>query len=447
MDKKRKFLFINLFTDLLCIAQRIQAEGYECFSWYAKKETKAQKAVGKGVTYVADDLFDVLNQFKDHKEELIILIDDNSWGDTCDYLVSEGWKVIGSSHFSDMAEHERDLGNELAKKVGLKVPPTWKFDDIEAGLAFIQGAEAKFPDAQFVFKANGADLAGGSKTYLSQSIKDMIWYLGWVKEDQNVHNYTIKEFELQLKIPGIEADFASWFNGDHFTSNVVLTLEQKKIHGLGAAEGCLGQIISFMPAATNPFFQEYFTKLEPILARMGHPNEWAANTIISEKDHMPYFLEWTPRFGWDSTMGELAILQYAGRSIAEFFINLAEKKPFPKDYFPQLYSCGVRLYSEGIGKNGDDVLGKPITWNPKIEENIWFYTIRKRDDGRAEITDNPFGVVVAVDKTVEGAMKKAYAIANPKSQMISTPDIFYSEVIGEHAVETIATLKDWGWVK
>ena len=443
--KKYKFVFWNLSGDFLGLAQRIQKEGYECFSYYEPELLTDDRDTGKGITYLVDDLFDTLNNFKDTKDEVIILVDDNSKGDTCDYLRSEGWKVIGSSHFADMAEHERELGNALAKKIGLETPPTWTFKDFASGTKFLEDLGKKYPGAAFVFKGNGIKMAGGAKTYVSRDLVDALWFMNWVEKDQDVHHYKVEEFELQLKIDGTEADFASWFNGKMFINNIAMDFEEKKLNGKGSAQGCWGQVECFNPAADNKFFRKYLSKLAPILAKHGEINEWAANTIIEDKDNIPKFLEWTPRFGWDSTMGELAILQAKGRSIAQFFITLAEGKQFSAGYFPNdVYSCSLRLYSESPGVEGKDVCGKPIHWDPKIEDNLWWYSIRERE-GQYELTDNPFGVIVATGKSIEEAIKNVYELVDPKNGYLSTPDIMYNEYIGQRGIKELEKLKKLGW--
>jgi phosphoribosylamine-glycine ligase len=444
--EKPKFLFLNQSGDFLSLAMRVQKEGCESFSWYSSDLLKGKGKAGKNLIPLVDDFFDVIEDFKEHKGDLIIMIDDNAKGDMCDYLRYEGWFVIGSSHFADKAEHDREFGTKLAKKIGLEIPPTYPFTDFPAGERFLMGFAKKYPDASFVFKADGMDLAGSSKTYVSKGIEDLLWFMNWVDKDREEHNYEVDKFELQLKIEGIEADFSSWWNGEQFVNNVNLDLEEKKFEGLGDAQGCLGQVISFEPAVKTKFFRDYLGNLAPILKQTGEINEWAANTIISEKNNKPYFLEWTPRFGWDSTMGELAILQDGGRKISEFFKTIVEHKPFANGFFPKgKYSCGVRLYSESTGKSGKDVCGKPLNIDPSIEDNLWFYSIKKSDEGNYEITDNPIGVAVAVADSVEEAISKVYHVIDPENKLLSTPDLFYSKTIGKRAVEECRKLGELGW--
>lgn len=442
---KKTFLFICVGGDFLSIHQRIAEEGYDCISWYSPDTLKGKGSTGKGLIETVPDLFDVLFQFKEKKEDLVILIDDNGHGDLCTYLKSEGWHIVGSSKFADLAEHSRDKGNEIAKQIGLSIPPTEHFTEFKPALEYLERIKLTVgPDTRFVFKGDGVDLAGSSKTYVAKSVDDMVWYVGWIEKDQGIHNYTVDSFELQLVIDGIEVDFASWFNGSQFINNVSVCFEQKRIHGLGAAQGCMGQVVTFVPATSSNYFSNYLSKLEPILKREGQANEWAINNIVGIDDKKPYFLEFTPRFGWDSTFGELAILQDSGRSIAEFFINLAFQKPFPKGFFPTgKFSAAARLFSEAPGVKADCVTGKPVTWEKSIEKNLWWYGIRRRDDGRCEVTDNPIGVATFVADTPEGAIEGLYQMIDPNNLMITHPDLFYSETIGEKVVNSLSTLSSW----
>ena len=442
----RTFLLLNLDGDLLGLAMRLQEEGYQTHSWYSPESDGCSFKTGDGIVTVVDDYFDILNQFKDKKDKLIVVIDDNSMGDLCDYLRSEGWKVIGSSHFADEAEHNRGYGNKMAEEIGLTIPPSKAFTDFVSARTYLQRIQAKHPEAKFVFKGDGRDLAGGAKTYVSTNVEDMLRYLDWIEKDQVIHRYQVERFKIQLVINGLEVDYSSYFNGSKFTPVMGLTFEQKRIHGLGKAEGCLGQIFCFRDPRQEPYFKKHIAKLSSTLEGTT-PAEWAINNIVGESDHLPYFLEFTPRFGWDCFVGEMTLLKEAGQSIGDFLIRLAEQKPFAKDYFPlNRYAASVRLYSEGIGSEGGEIKGKPIYWDESVNENFWAYHIRRRETGQCELTGNPIGVFTATGDTVEEAVSKVYSMILPSSNLITTPDIFYSETIGEGVKEDIERLTEWGWL-
>lgn len=604
--KRKAFLFLQLGDGFQGIAQRLNEEGYSTFLWTTPEVSReTNKGAGKGLVNIIDDPHDILNQYVDRKDQLIIWIDDNSQGDWMDYLKKEGWKVVGSSHSADEIEHNRDTGRKLAEKIGLTIPPTMKFTGIDEAITYITKLGKKSPDLGLVFKGDGIDLAGGSYTYLAQSPSDMIYYLNWLKNNKECEG-KLDKFAVQIVVNGIEIDLATWFNGNKFLPVMPITFEQKRVHGLGAAQGCLGQILCYADPRKEPYFQKYFSKLAPILTG-SVPNEWAINNIIAEDTHKPNFLEWTPRCfpyyemlmakvgdndgqlpasvvytalkspvtrdkvmlmtpngyskvidcaykkytgdmykiavhsstpyqhskilwdnsktfsvtadhliktergfvkaedlkeddkiiafgkrpyhnklfnlpitkiekeavtdidvydfkvadpsheirlpngvivhncGWDAFIGELAILQDAGRSIGEFMIAIAEGTSLPKGFFPYYkYSAAVRLFSGSTGAEKDKVWDRPIQWKPEHEKNFWWYGVKRNDDGTHVLTGNPFGVAAVVGDSVDEAVAKLYDLVKPSNENITTPDIWYSETIGEHVSEDIAKLQEWG---
>ena len=437
---KKSFLLINSDGCFLGIAQRLQDEGYKVYSFYEKVAEKySGKDVGKGMIELVEDMYDVLWEYKDKKDNLIILVDGNYDGSEFDVLRSEGWHVIGSSDFSEKMEHDRGKGNELAGKLGLNLPPAVEFTDFAKASQYLDKLKSKDNSIKLVFKGDGLDAAGGSFTYLANTVEEMQKYIDWVNRQQS-YGCKIEKFRFQEVIDGVEVDFAGWYNGSQFVPAMFVDFEQKRIHGLGAAVGCLGQIEVFLDPTKEPYFQKHLKPLLPILNENNAvANEWAINNIVKEGD--PYFLEFTSRFGWDSTIGELAILKDAGKSIGEFFEMLAFKKPFPKDYFPYgLFSCTVRLYSGSTGHHCEDVEGKPLFWDSKYNDNFWWYSVKRSDAGH-EITGSMVGCVTYCAKTVEEAVAGAYAIIDPRNNNITIPDIFYSETIGDKVPEMIRELK------
>jgi len=437
---KKSFLLWNTDACMLGIAQRLEEEGYPTFSYYSTSSEKFAKGAGKGITNVVDDMYDVLFDFKDRKDDLIIIIDGNDRGDECDYLRSEGWHLIGSSHYTEEIEHERDEGDALAQEIGLNLPPSVSFTDFGKAIEYLKKLD---DDIKLVFKGDGLDMAGSSFTYLANTVGEMIKQTNWVKQGADSGKYKIDKFSYHEVVDGIEVDFAGWFNGKSFVPAMFVDFEQKRIHGLGAAVGCLGQIETFLDATKEPYFMEYIAKLQPKL-KGDVANEWAINNIVDEKDGKCYFLEFTPRLGWDSTVGELALLKDAGKSIGEYFEMIAFQKPFPKDYFPfGRYSCSVRLYTGSTGHEYECIKGKPLFWDQKYNDNLWWYGIKQCDEDY-EICGNPVGVAVACGDTPEEAMLKVYEIIDPRNNHIVIPDIFYSETIGEKVSDKIKELKSLG---
>jgi phosphoribosylamine-glycine ligase len=436
---------INTDGCFLGIAQRLEAEGRQVFSFYHSSCEKYSGYAGKGMVNIVDDFYDVLNQFRDKKDDLIILVDGNKDGDQWDYLRSEGWHVVGSSHMTEELEHVREDGEKLAKTLDLEIPTSVSFNDFAAARKFLEKTKAEDISQGLVFKGDGFEMAGGSFTHVAGTIDEMIEWVDWVNEQQSQGRCKVEKFMFQEVVEGIEVDFAAWFNGKQFAPALFVDFEQKRIHGLGAPTGCTGQIEFFLDYKKEPYFAKHFPQLLPAV-NGDVPVEWAINNIVSDEDHKPYFLEFTPRFGWDSTIGELAILQDAGKSIAEFFECIALGKNFPKNFFPyKRYSCTIRLHSRGIWCEPDDCKGRPISWKPEYDNNFWWYAVKQRKDSEAhELTSNLVGCATACGDTPEESMAKVYEIIDPKNGNITVPDLFYSETIGEGVSDYIKKLKSWG---
>lgn len=432
---KPTFFFYNIGGEMLGIQTRIQSEGFKTVAYYTPDVYKDCEKPGKGLIECVDDPFDVINDFLDHPDDLIIILDDNSQGSLCDFLRSKGFPVVGSSECSDKHEHERGTGNKVASKIGMSVPKTHEFTDFSSGYGFLQQQEET---DKFVFKPDGSDLAGGAKTYPAKNLSDVERFMQWVEHDQGIHNYIVDKFELQEVVDGVEVDVASWFNGSEFSDIATITFEQKKLDGLGSATGCYGQVLTFMPLQ-DPY-KGYFNELKSHIEGSG-PNEWALNAIVDHQNKKPHFLEFTPRLGWDSTFGELSLLCDAGIKLSEFFIRLAYGRN-PIKFPIGRFSAAVRLFSESPGTPGKDTCGKPLWIDPSIEDHVWLYAAKK-DEDTYTITDTAFATVTACGDTPEEAVAKLYAMVNPKSGLISTPDVFYSKYIGEEVSESIKKLIDY----
>ncbi len=443
---KPSYLFVNQYGYFQGIAQRVEAEGFDCYSWYSKEADKWFGRAGKNMINIVDDYHEVMDDFWDKKDDLVIIVDSNETGSEWDIARKSGYHVIGSSRLTQRAEHCREDGNQLAEHLGLNIPPHVVFDDFAKAKQHLLKLKAKGYEDNLVFKGDGIDMAGGGFTYLSHSIDELIEFIDWVYKGQtdSEEGYKVDKFLFADIIKGLEMDCEILFNGKEPLRAMAMDFEQKRIHGLGEAQGCYGQIEYFLDPEKEPYYQKYFKKLlSEIKGDVAVP--WGINNIVQEGTNEPFFLEFTPRTGWDSTIGELMILQDAGHSIADFLHRWAYQEPFPKNYFPyRRYSCSVEIFSGTPGHKKKDIRYKPIFWDKKFEKNIWWYGINQRDDGGYQVTGNPIGCVSACGDTPDEARLKVYEILDPKNGHIKTPDIFYNENIGEGVTEEIKKLQDAG---
>jgi len=447
---KPTFLFYNESGNWESVAIRIKSEGYPIYYYKKKGMIKGREDTGEGIfdkEEIVDDLYKCLYEFRNRKNELIILVDDNGHGCEADYLRSEGWKVIGGSSWGDHIEYERSSGLDLMLQIGLDVPYEKDFTSIKDGITFVEGEDE---DARYVFKPEGEDFAGGAKTYTSKNRQDLIDYLKWIQSDCVEKHYDVNKFVLQEFVEGIEADFSAYFNGHDFINGlVIIDIEEKKSGdgNKGEAVGCMGNIV--LNVGTCKYYTDFLNKLIPILRENKYVGQISINNIFSSKtqgkhkeykEGMPYGLEFTSRFGWDAHTTELAILKESGKSIAEFYISLVNEDQFS---FPVgKVGCGVRVYTGSISLKKEDVAGRLFSFAKEIAKNLWFYSV-SRKKGNFIIEDNPVLVVNTVGKNLKNTISDCYQILKDQ---VNIPDVYYRMEIGQRAEEVLKFLKQYSWI-
>ena len=97
---------------------------------------------------VVPDLGTALNEC--NKKETVVIIDDVGLGALADYLMKEGWNVIGGCAFADKIEDDRVYSMELAGKI-MEVPEYVGFKSFSDGISFAKG---KPKEERWVFKPN-----------------------------------------------------------------------------------------------------------------------------------------------------------------------------------------------------------------------------------------------------------------------------------------------------
>ena len=444
----KTFLFYNIGGDWEGIAQRIKDEGCPIFNFRTKDQIKGREDTDFGIFTKkerVDDLYEILNKFRDHKEDLIILLDDNGHGDEADYLRSEGWLVIGGAAWADKIEYDRALGLNVMKGLGMQLPDEHTFTTFDEGLAFL---ESEPDDCRYVFKPDGETMAGSSKTYTGKNRQDLMDFIKWMKADCVEKHYEIDKFVLQEFIEGIEADFAAYFDGDKFMDgSICLDIEEKKSGdgNKGEATGCMGNVMLYI--AKSKFFDKYISKLTPALKAKGYVGQISINNIFAKgskdgkyKAGVPYGLEFTPRFGWDAQTTEMAIHKAAGQKVSDFYIALATKQ---KCNFPtNLVGCGVRVYTGSVNLKKDDVAGRYFSFDPSIKDNLWFYSVSYKDNAY-RIEDNPVLMVNTAKPTLKAAIDDCYENLLKK---LNVPDVYNRMEIGSRAKEVITFLNQYGWL-
>lgn len=215
--------------------------------------------------------------------------------------------VIGASAWTEELEMDRKKGADLALKIGIRTPESQDFGKLSDGVAFLKGRKDRW-----VFKPfNNQDL---DLTYVEKYPGELFRKL------QDEYPKRIGEkisFMLQKVVDGVEISTEGWFDGEqfvHFNS----TLENKRFMAgnLGPAIGSQSNTVWIKEK--DGLLVKELTGLAPYLKKAGYVGPIDANCIVSEKDHKPYFLEWTSRFGFDALF---CLLSMVDGPLSDFFLK------------------------------------------------------------------------------------------------------------------------------
>lgn len=225
--------------------------------------------------------------FPDYSKYDLSLFDLTGRGRQADFSHSQT-PTIGDGSIHCELEDNRLFGIEIMEDSGINVPEYKTFSDVASAKAHIRKTGKRF-----VFKPNGNEQDTAS-TYVAKSPEDMLEYIDKLFELSKGTPFLLQEFKT-----GIEISTEGWFDGTSFHL-LNCTLEEKKFMNgnVGPNTGCSGNLL-FTINSDDKIYTEGLAKIAPFLASVGFRGMIDLNTIVTETEI--YGLEWTPRFGYDST--------------------------------------------------------------------------------------------------------------------------------------------------
>lgn len=339
--------------------------------------------------------------------------------------------VIGASEWSEEIELDRKLGSDIAQKIGMSIAPTVDFKSLKKGVDFLRNKGA---ESRWVFKPhNNGDL---DLTYVERWTGELAARLEGDLPGRLGSDHF--EYMLQEVVEGVELSNEGWWDGNkwvHFNR----TFEEKKLMtgNLGPSIGSQNNVVWI---ARNPkgLLMEQFHKLEPYLRKANYVGPMDINAIVSEKDHKPYFLEFSPRLGYDAIYNLLALNM---DSLTSFFtqgfnvgfrdeISASQRLSIPP--FPYAVPSLISKYAHDVAIGG------------KLEDMPWFWAqdVYQRPCGLACAgTDGILGVVTATAPKMWEAVDEVYARLK---RMKISQDPQYRKDLGVRAEKDFRKLRRWG---
>lgn len=308
--------------------KRLQDEGHEVLVYI---EELPPRLVGEGIVPKCQNFAQWVAWGK-QKPMSIFFFDISSAGGKADELRKSGALVVGGCKFFDRLEKERDWSQGLHEAIGIKHPESKSFSTI--GAARVYARASKQPH---VFKSN--KYIDASATYMSDGPEDMDRYLGYIQHryGDNISNI------LQEKLDGFALSTARWWNGKTFVGPFESTIEHKKFlnDDKGSATGCQFNCIWFYQDEYPEIAEKlHWNQLDDVFRKYeAAPGLYDINALLNENDGQPYFLESTPRLGYDSeTTSQKGI-----SDLGKFLYNLAVGLPVDALFDKEQYFCSVKL--------------------------------------------------------------------------------------------------------
>jgi phosphoribosylamine--glycine ligase len=238
---------------------------------------------------VGDGLVAKVRDWRPHMEwaDLIFVADNkDSQIKALGPYMHKGYPILAASWRATQLELNRQLGQEVFKKAGIKIIPGMEFKSYDIAIKYVKDTMRRY-----VSKPNGD--ADKALSYVSKSPADLVFMLDkWKASNKLKGSFVLQEF-----VPGIEMAVGGWFGPHGFNKALCENWEFKKFMNddLGVATGEQGTVLRYVEK--SELAEKVLFPLAEELHRLNYIGYVDVNCMIA-KDGTPYPLEFTCRPGW-----------------------------------------------------------------------------------------------------------------------------------------------------
>jgi len=428
-DTKRNFLFVSIDALISDIAWIVSREGNDV-RYYIENER--ERDIGDGFVPKVDE-------WEKHVDwaDVIVFDDVMGQGEKAAALRDKGKLVVGGTAYTDRLEDDRSFGQQELKKHGISIIPFEEFTDFDTAIEHVK----KNP-AAYVIKPSGEAQNIKRLLFVGQE-DDGMDVIHVLQSYKAVYADTVKVFQLQRRMRGVEVAVGAFFNGREFMMPININFEHKPLFpgNIGPATGEMGTCMYW--SEPNRIFRATLAKLSDRLAEEGYVGYIDINCIVNGQGIYP--LEFTARFGYPTIsiqsdgismpMGEFLYGMASGtltnfKCKRGFQIGLrVVVPPFPYDD-PKTFAAN--------SKDRVIIFRKPSLEGIHIEDV-------KQVKGEWVITGKS-GVVLIVTG-FGSSVKQAQAQAYQRVKNILIPNMYYRDDIGERWFEDHDKLHTWGYLR
>jgi phosphoribosylamine--glycine ligase len=427
--EKRKFLFVSIDALISDIAWMVYREGNDVRYFI---ESESEREIGDGLVPKVDN-------WEEHVDwaDVIVFDDVLGQGAKAERLRAAGKRVVGGTEYTDRLEDDRSFGQQELRKHGVSIIPFQEFTDFDDAIAYVRSHPAAY-----VIKPSGE--AQNIKRLLFVGQEDDGMDVVHVLESYKaVYSDTVKVFQLQRRVRGVEVAVGAFFNGTDFMMPININFEHKPLFpgNIGPATGEMGTCMYW--SEPNRIYQATLAKLKSRLAEEGFVGYIDINCIVNGQGIYP--LEFTPRFGYPTISIQSEGIQMP---MGDFLFGMADGS-LTRFKTRKGFQIGLRVVvppfpyddPKTFAANSKD---RVVIFRKPNLDGIHIEDIREKN-GEWLISGHS-GVVLIVTGTGL-SVKQAQAQAYGRVKNILIPNMYYRTDIGDRWFEDHDKLHAWGYLR
>ncbi len=425
----RRFLFVSLDALITDIAWQVARAGNEV-RYYIGSESERQ--IGDGFVPKVDD-------WESHVDwaDVIVFDDVLGQGEKAAELRAAGKFVVGGTAYTDRLEDDRSFGQQELRKDGVPIIPFEEFTDFDTAIDYVTAHPAPY-----VIKPSGEAQNIKRLLFVGQEDdgRDIVHVLESYKA---VYSDTVKIFQLQRRMRGVEVAVGAFFNGRDFLMPININFEHKPLFpgNIGPATGEMGTCMYW--SGPNKLFSATLAKLRDRLAEEGYVGYIDVNCIVNGQGIYP--LEFTARFGYPTIS-----IQSDGINmpIGEFLYGMASGE-LQRFKTRSGFTIGLRIVVPPFPY--DD----PKTFTANSKDRVIIFRKPGRDgvhiedvrevNGEWLITGKSGVVLIVTGMGV--SVRQAQAQAYQRVRNVLIPNMYYRTDIGDRWYEDHDKLHTWGYLR
>jgi phosphoribosylamine-glycine ligase len=274
---------------------RLQAEGADVRVWTDISDSP-NGDVGKNLVPKESSYDRLIQWAKESPKDTVVLFCESHYGEKADALRKDGLYVVGGGTFADKLEDDRKFGQDVAAAVGMYIPRFESFTSISDAIEHYKGSREGG-----VFKSD--DYLESDATQVCATGDQLVEYLKHLRERYRDRVKFIVQ-ELVGGKESVDLDLARYWDGEEFVGPCELTFEHKRFlnEDLGPSTGCALNAVWFNDDCEFAREVNFDGLAEIYRQHDASPGIYAYNFRVSDDDGNAYYLETTPRVGYDSEM-------------------------------------------------------------------------------------------------------------------------------------------------